>query len=250
MALAGIPVISLLVPQNGAPIPTHSSVFGVGGWKSVATNDERDTIPMSRRMAGMTVYVVNTKSMYILQPDLETWDLRLTGSNAIDLTTDATTAIGSSLVWDGQKFVVGQATGVGDFSPTITNVQDGDVITYDVATHKWINKAPSVSGFTPVITNVQSADILMYDSVSGHWVNAVLPVGFKPTITNVQDGDILRYDSTAGHWVNVPLPAGSGFSPTITNPQAGDVLQYNATTHRWENAQPAAFPTVFDMGVI
>jgi hypothetical protein len=214
---------------------------------SVSNDDERDAIAPARRMSGMAVYVTSTKSLYILQPDLETWELRIRGANTIDLTTDISTTVGSTLVWDGQKFIVGQVS-AGSFNPNITNLQDGDTLSYDQSTHQWINVRPPVTGFNPTITNPQDGDVIVYDSATGKWMNLVLPAGFTPTITNPQDGDAIRYDSATGKWVNMTIPA--GFTPTITSLQNGDVLKYDSTSGKWVNAQPAAFPTVWDMGVI
>lgn len=44
--------------------PTHLSIFGKGGLKSVQNLQERNNIPEERREEGMMVYVVNNKKVY------------------------------------------------------------------------------------------------------------------------------------------------------------------------------------------
>lgn len=201
-ALAGIPVISFLSPQNGAPIPTHRSLFGSGGWKNVASTAERDAIPAARREVGMAVYVSSVDTLYLLKSDLVTWDAYLKGVR-INVASPAT---GDVLTFDGTSFVnkpnSGGGGGGGSFNPTITSVQNGDVITYNATTNRWENKAP-VTGFTPVITSPTLGDILAYDPVSGKWINR--KPTFNPTVTAPADGDLMTYNAATSTWVNKTL---------------------------------------------
>lgn len=63
---------------------------------------------------------------------------------------------------------------------TITNLTDGQVLAYDSASHKWVNRTNSAS--------VESLDN----------VGDVL-------ITSIADGQILKWDDTAGKWVNTDI---------------------------------------------
>lgn len=49
---------------------THESNFGKGGWHEKATIAERDAIPEKRRQLGMSVYVLETKTLYVLENSL------------------------------------------------------------------------------------------------------------------------------------------------------------------------------------
>lgn len=75
-ALANIPVISTIVPQNGAPLPTHVANYGQGGYMTAASTSDMQAIPVSRRVVGMACLIVDAAgnaTLYILQADLTTW---------------------------------------------------------------------------------------------------------------------------------------------------------------------------------
>ena len=66
----------------GAPIvpgaetdefPTHIDKYGRGGYRAVATNEERDAIPAERRQSGMIVFVISTQQQWVLADNLTTW---------------------------------------------------------------------------------------------------------------------------------------------------------------------------------
>ena len=67
--------------------PTHYSIFGKGGLKSVQNLQERNSIPEERREEGMLVYVANNKKIYGLRGGIanENWvdaNLLIGGENA------------------------------------------------------------------------------------------------------------------------------------------------------------------------
>ena len=65
---------------------THYSQYGKGGWREVATVEERNTIPEKRRSIGMAVYVVENGKIYILKDGLtnDCWE-EFKGSGTGDL---------------------------------------------------------------------------------------------------------------------------------------------------------------------
>lgn len=62
----------------------------------------------------------------------------------------------------------------------ITNLEDGEVLAYDSATHKWVNRANSAT--VASLENVGDVEI-----------------------TSIADGQFLKWDSTESKWVNVSL---------------------------------------------
>src|SRR4029453_2659972 len=57
----------------GDASPAQFDVLTTGGWRSVGTIPERDSIQQKYRKEGMSVYVAATSSVYVLKPDLVTW---------------------------------------------------------------------------------------------------------------------------------------------------------------------------------
>lgn len=62
---------------------------------------------------------------------------------------------------------------------TITNLQDADVLSYDVTSNQWINSASTGATAVPLgsasdvnITNVVDKQALVYDSASSQWINS------------------------------------------------------------------------------
>ena len=60
--------------------PTHLAEFGKGGHRSVPTLEERNLIPEERREVGMTVYVEEDDSIYILRSGITNEDWVYFGS--------------------------------------------------------------------------------------------------------------------------------------------------------------------------
>lgn len=87
--LKGTNLSSSIVPfTTEDTFATHLAKFGKGGWRSVADTAERDGITADRREAGMAVYVVAEKKVYILSDDLTTWTDLQTGGGDLGYTKD------------------------------------------------------------------------------------------------------------------------------------------------------------------
>jgi hypothetical protein len=72
--IKGTNVIAPVVPFSTDDVhPSHESRYGKGGYRTVATIEERDAIPAPRLEAGMLVHVVADGKAYQLGSDLTTW---------------------------------------------------------------------------------------------------------------------------------------------------------------------------------
>lgn len=73
-AINGTNVLAPIVPFSTTDIhPTHHALYGLGGYRTVATTGDRNAIPTPRREAGMLVYVLATHKAWRLNDDLTTW---------------------------------------------------------------------------------------------------------------------------------------------------------------------------------
>ena len=103
--IPGVNITSCIVPCTyDDNYPTHDSKYGKGGWREVKTIAERDAIPIERRSLGMSVYVTDTNTQYILKYALNnhcwypqgTTDVSSIINAAIaegDITVDLTTCV-------------------------------------------------------------------------------------------------------------------------------------------------------------
>jgi hypothetical protein len=67
-ALQGTILASRIVPSDSLDTyATHDEKYGRGGYRSVDTLEDRDTIPEPRRKEGMKVYVVSIDTEYYLK---------------------------------------------------------------------------------------------------------------------------------------------------------------------------------------
>lgn len=73
-AINGTNVLAPIVPFSTTDIhPTHHALYGRGGYRTVASNAERDAIPQARREAGMLVWVSGTQQAWRMDANLTTW---------------------------------------------------------------------------------------------------------------------------------------------------------------------------------
>ena len=114
--LKGTKVISGLVPTSRLDsYPTHYAEFGKGGYRSVATMVDRDNIPEQRRELGMKVYVIETKTEYILEDSLDNGSWKVKGSS-----NGENGPIGELVSPDGTVFLL-SVTNSGQVVTTIKN---------------------------------------------------------------------------------------------------------------------------------
>lgn len=73
-SLKGTNVLAPIVPFDTTDAhATHHALYGLGGYRTVANNGERDAIPALRREVGMLVWVAETQKAWRLNSDLATW---------------------------------------------------------------------------------------------------------------------------------------------------------------------------------
>jgi hypothetical protein len=99
--MAGIPgvnVVAPVVPTSTTDVhPSHEARYGKGGWRTVATVEERDAIPAPRREQGMVVVVAADGRRWVLGSNLTTWTEDTGGGGASswgDVTGKPTTVSG------------------------------------------------------------------------------------------------------------------------------------------------------------
>lgn len=91
--LKGTNVLAPVLPFSDTDeYATHEAKYGKGGWREVATIQDRDAITEDRREAGMAVYVVSENKTYILNQDLTTWT-ELVDTSAIEQEIEAIQAL-------------------------------------------------------------------------------------------------------------------------------------------------------------
>ena len=87
---------------------------------------------------------------------------------------------------------------------TVTSPSDGQVLTYDNTSGKWVNDTPTASSSISTLTDVN--------------------------LTSLSDGQILKYDATNQEWVNADESGGGGGTSKYTE----EVLwSGNESTSRW-----------------
>jgi hypothetical protein len=121
--ILGTNVSSPIVPFTTADeFPTHDAKYGKGGFRAVATIDERDAITTYRKDPGMFVYVIATEKLYVYKNDTWVEWLGGGGGNSISEVFEFTTA---TTTW-----IIEHNLGL---YPSITTVDNnGDVIIGEV----------------------------------------------------------------------------------------------------------------------
>lgn len=83
--LVGTRVIQPIVPNDSLDTyPTHTDIYGKGGYVSVDTVVDRNSISLYRQKVGMSVYVTETSTVYTLNEVSDT----LTDANWSAFTVD------------------------------------------------------------------------------------------------------------------------------------------------------------------
>lgn len=93
--IKGTNVVAPVVPLDTADVhPTHAAAYGLGGYRTVASDADRDAIPAPRREQGMLVFVTGTGQTWRLGADLTTWTEGGGGGGATGPTGPASTVTG------------------------------------------------------------------------------------------------------------------------------------------------------------
>jgi hypothetical protein len=188
----GIKVTSFISPTDDTDtFPTHSSIYGQGGWTETASTTTRDAITTDRRSEGMAVFVKNTNTLYVLQGGITNNDwVEFAGTPGATGATGPTGAAGTNGVdgapgADGVDGATGARGATGPTGAAGTNGIDGQ------------DGAPGADGATGArgATGATGA--------TGP-TGPVGPIGdlSNVTITSVEEGQILRYDDGLSAWIN------------------------------------------------
>jgi hypothetical protein len=135
---SGIKVSSPIIPfSDGDSYPTHYSRFGAGGFTSVNSVIDRNSISFYRQETGMLVYVINDKSFYTLLSESENlsssnWEETRFEKNIVYALNGLTgntqiQAIGDAITYNsGNSIIIEVHAGSGDF---ITRSETGNFAT-------------------------------------------------------------------------------------------------------------------------
>lgn len=178
-------------------------------------------------------------------------------NNYFKLVGDGSGALGpypNQIVWDaaGQFTLTGNATlplpALDQFPDiTITNPVQGDVLSWDATTQKWVNAAPitALAALTDVaLATPTDGQALTYNATTQRWVNSTLPIINQLVnlsdvhVVSPQPGQVLTYSvSPLPGWVNGTIPA-YAFLTTVSTAgaQPGDALTWNGSG--WVPAAP------------
>lgn len=88
----------------------------------------------------------------------------------------------------------------------IANIADGDAITYDLATQKYINKALGLADLADVsIANIADGDAIVYDLATTSYINKALSLDdlADVDIANPADAETLTYVLADTKWKNL-----------------------------------------------
>ena len=111
--LGAVPITGFISPTDNTDVyPTHTDIFGKGGYRAVDTTEARDSISADRRSLGMLVYVIFDNTVYQLKTGLLNSDWVV-----IDFTT------GSTLLLPEDYIFLGDANGVAQPSAALIDVQ-------------------------------------------------------------------------------------------------------------------------------
>ena len=123
-------------------------------------------------------------------------------------------------------------------------IPQGAFLVYDSLNH-WVASLEGINSMTDVNAPTPSnGDVLTYDGVTQKWVNDTIPTPTVPSdindlndvdILNPVSGDILIYDQVDNVWYNKDLLMQNIANTDINTPTDGDVLIYDGNASTWNN---------------
>lgn len=175
----GIKVTSFISPTDTTDtFPTHDSVFGKGGLRTVDTTTSRDAIPAARRSEGMMVYVEADEKVYILKGGV-------TNSDWEELAVQGPQGPAGPAGADGAQGPQGETGATGSTGPQGPQGPAG------------ADGAQGPAGPTGP-TGPQGPQGIQGPSGPTGPINDLSDVN----ITNIDDLQVLRYDSNSSKFVN------------------------------------------------
>ncbi len=162
---------------------------------------------------------------------------------------------------DGNTIDCGEVKGAGELNElsdvNLSTLSDGDVLTYDATSGKWINKEINiVAGLEDLgdvninTSTLENGSMIKWDATNHKWVNGTIPnIESLDDIEDVSvasatNGQILKFNGT--NWVNADNKVVDLKDINITNPQNGQILIYDSVSNTWKNGSPSATSTSLD----
>ena len=173
-------------------------IIAKGEWDSLTSYQQLDLVSYDKmaylaRQASVGVNPSTDTSMTYWQPfgssvepDGETIITNIDGDFAVNID-------GDTLVYDSNDEVIKAIMSTSDLSDvTLTNVSNGQVLTYNTTTNKWENTTLNLTSDLESLTdvNISSAtdgQVLGYDSVNDEWVNIDQSGGLLPHLIIISD---------------------------------------------------------------
>lgn len=167
---------------------------------------------------------------------------------------------------DGTKIDCGEIISAKELNDltdvNIGTLSDGDVLAYDEASGKWINREMhyeiAVEDLTDVNINkatLVDGDIIKWDATAQKWVKGQIPtieslddIG-DVDLTTPTDGQILVYDETDDKWKNTDNTIVADIDDLgdvdidTTTLENGQILKYDSVSHKWVNGSASATST-------
>ena len=280
-----------VIPYILAKKYTDKSIEGISG----VLAGKNCKIASSTKTDGVTTIVFewtadngDTRTTQIQVADGETPEITITpitGGHRVTFTTDGTPQTvdimdGVSVVSaeiksnnhleltlsDGTKIDCGEIVSAKELDDltdvNLGTLSDGDVLAYDEASGKWINREINyeiaVEDLTDVNINKSTlvdGDIIKWDATAQKWVKGQIPtidslndVG-DVDLTSPTNGQILVYDDTDDKWKNVDNTIVADIDDLgdvdidTTTLENGQILKYDSVSHKWVNGNASATST-------
>lgn len=167
---------------------------------------------------------------------------------------------------DGTKIDCGEIVSAKELNDltdvNLGTLSDGDVLAYDEASGKWINREINYEIAVEDLTDVNinkatlvDGDIIKWDATAQKWIKGQIPtieslddIG-DIDLTTPTDGQILVYDDTDDKWKNVDNTIVADIDDLgdvdidTTTLENGQILKYDSVSHKWVNGNASATST-------
>lgn len=162
----GINLISDIQPKNAGAFPTHSAIYGKGGFQARADTTARDSIPALNRTEGMFVYVIDTNTLYRLGPGLGNgdWVVASGGSFSYPLAAPDGTAAAPSYGWASEAGLGEYRIGAGRLGFSV-----GTELTFEVCNNTITNVDPVSPAVVRFSSRIFPHAIAGVNETTGHY---------------------------------------------------------------------------------
>jgi len=203
--IAGTRIIDKIVPyDSNDTYPTHSEIYGQGGWRTVANITARDAITTDRRIVGMLVNVLSNSTVYELVGGItnSNWQIYNPKASISTLTDVFLTNVqpGQTLITDGINWYNANSS-VGPSISAGESLSQGS-IPLDTISQKYTilhSTLPALSAGSPIVSLQipTSADNLLELAILNRTLSS-----FDVILSQIPD--------TIGYYINWSLGIGGG----------------------------------------